>query len=52
MIVEGKKIMIRKDEEKIFLEYFNEEKLDSKECVRNYKNRKIIFKIKKPHVCL
>lgn len=46
MIVEGKKIMIRKDEEKIFLEYFNKEKLDSKECVKNYKNRKIIFKIK------
>ena len=47
MIVEGKKIMIRKDEEKIFLEYFNEEKLDSKECLRNYKNRKSMVLYKK-----
>ena len=38
--------MDKKSEEKIFLEYFDEEKLSSKECIRNYKNRKVIFKIR------
>lgn len=35
--------MDKKSEEKIFLEYFDEEKLSSKECIRNYKNRKDLF---------
>ena len=30
--------------EKIFLEYFNKEKLNSIDCIRNYKDRKVIFK--------
>ena len=33
----GRKIM---DKEKIFLEYFNKEKLNSEECFKNYKDRK------------
>ena len=32
------------DKEKIFLEYFNKEKLNSEECFKNYKDRKVIFK--------
>ena len=32
------------DKEKIFLEYFNKEKLNSADCIRNYKDRKVIFK--------
>lgn len=35
--------MITEKEENIFLEYFNEEKLKSKDCIRNYKNRKVVF---------
>lgn len=30
--------------EEIFLEYFNKEKLNSADCIRNYKDRKVIFK--------
>ena len=33
-----------KRNEKIFLEYFNKEKLNSIDCIRNYKDRKVIFK--------
>lgn len=35
--------MISKKEEEIFLSYFEEEKLKSKECLRNYKNKKVVF---------
>lgn len=35
--------MISDKEEKIFLEYFNEEKIFSEDCLKNYKNRRIIF---------
>ena len=32
------------DKEKIFLEYFNKEKLKSEDCIKNYKDRKVIIK--------
>lgn len=34
---------MNKKEEEIFLEYFDEEKLNSKDCIRNYKDRKVVF---------
>lgn len=34
---------MNKKEERIFLEYFNDEKLDSKDCIENYKNRRVVF---------
>lgn len=34
---------MNKKEESIFLEYFNDEKLKSKDCIKNYKNRKVVF---------
>lgn len=34
---------MNKKEESIFLEYFNDEKLKSKDCIRNYKDRKVVF---------
>lgn len=34
---------MNRKEESIFLEYFNDEKLKSKDCIRNYKDRKVVF---------
>lgn len=35
--------MVSKKEEEIFLQYFDEKKLESSECIRNYKNKKMVF---------
>lgn len=35
--------MVSEKEEKIFLEYFNKEKNYSDDCLRNYKDRKVVF---------
>lgn len=35
--------MVTEKEERIFLEYFDKEKNYSKDCVRNYKDRKVVF---------
>lgn len=35
--------MITEKEKKIFLEYFDKNKNYSEDCLRNYKDRKVVF---------
>lgn len=41
--MKGILIMNDEEEKKIFLEYFNQEKIYSSDCKRNHKNKKIVF---------